>query len=251
MSKAHGTDLLWQPVAMPRARHTQIAGAAGAQPRTPIAPASGMTTELSAPAASGQQTRGARPTLVIIRGNSGSGKTSVAREVRHRYGRGCALIEQDQMRRIVLREHEIAANDLVAPSFIAAVTRAALDGGYHVVLEGILHSERYAKALRQLIAGHRGTTAIYYLDVPLAETLRRHDDRPEAEFTVDDMRAWYVEHDILGTPGEHVIGEDSSLDQTVTTILHTSGLGYVPALTPCPIRCPDCIHKPETAPPDG
>ena len=33
------------------------------------------------------------PTLVVIRGNSGSGKTSTAREVRRRYGRGVALVE--------------------------------------------------------------------------------------------------------------------------------------------------------------
>lgn len=30
------------------------------------------------------------PTLVIIRGNSGSGKTTTAREVHHRFGRGAA-----------------------------------------------------------------------------------------------------------------------------------------------------------------
>ena len=35
------------------------------------------------------------PTLVIIRGNSGSGKSTIAAEVRRHYGRGCALIEQD------------------------------------------------------------------------------------------------------------------------------------------------------------
>jgi uridine kinase len=33
------------------------------------------------------------PMLVVIRGNSGSGKTTTAREVRRRYDRGCALIE--------------------------------------------------------------------------------------------------------------------------------------------------------------
>jgi predicted kinase len=32
------------------------------------------------------------PTLVVIRGNSGSGKTTTAREVRRRYGRGCTLL---------------------------------------------------------------------------------------------------------------------------------------------------------------
>jgi guanylate kinase len=31
--------------------------------------------------------------LLVIRGNSGSGKSSVAREVRRRHGRGMALVE--------------------------------------------------------------------------------------------------------------------------------------------------------------
>jgi hypothetical protein len=154
------------------------------------------------------------------------------------------------LRRIVLREHDIAANDPVAPAFIAAVTRAALDGGYHVVLEGILHSDRYATALRRLMAEHQGATAVYYLDVPFAETLRRHRGRPATGFTADHMRAWYAEHDVLGTPGEYVIGEDSSLDRTVTTILHTSGLAHAPALTPCPTRCPACPPEPQLAAPE-
>ena len=42
--------------------------------------------------------------LIVLRGNSGSGKSTVARAVRERYGRGCALVEQDYLRRIVLRE---------------------------------------------------------------------------------------------------------------------------------------------------
>jgi 2-phosphoglycerate kinase len=58
------------------------------------------------------------PTLIVIRGNSGSGKTTAAHEVRWRYGRGCALVEQDYLRRIVLREHDIAGMGAVAPGFI-------------------------------------------------------------------------------------------------------------------------------------
>jgi guanylate kinase len=30
--------------------------------------------------------------LIVLRGNSGSGKSTVARAVRERYGRGCALV---------------------------------------------------------------------------------------------------------------------------------------------------------------
>src|SRR5215510_2150387 len=45
-------------------------------------------------------------TLIVVRGNSGSGKSTIARAVRDRYGRGCALIEQDYLRRTILREHD-------------------------------------------------------------------------------------------------------------------------------------------------
>jgi predicted kinase len=86
------------------------------------------------------------PTLVVIRGNSGSGKTTAAREVRRRYGRGCALLEQDYLRRVILREHDTSRSNPVAPTFITTTARTALDLGYHVVLEGILHTERYAAA---------------------------------------------------------------------------------------------------------
>lgn len=100
----------------------------------------------------------AGPTLVIIRGNSGSGKTSTAREVRHRYGQRGLAVEQDYLRRVVLREHGSNRTPTVAPAFITTVVRAALDSGYHVVLEGILHTGSYRGPLQQLIAEHSGPT---------------------------------------------------------------------------------------------
>lgn len=188
------------------------------------------------------------PTLVVIRGNSGSGKTTIAREVRRRYGRGCALIEQDYLRRIVLREHDTSGSDPVAPAFIAATVRSALDLGYHVVLEGILHTDRYATALRRLIEQHSGPSHVYYLKVSFDETVRRHQGRAEyVDFTPEQMREWYDPEDLLGTDGEHVIGEASTLEQSVDTILHAGGLVDVPALTPCPVRCPRCTEKENAA----
>jgi len=182
-----------------------------------------------------------QPILVVIRGNSGSGKTSVAREVRRRYGRGCALFEQDHLRRIVLREHDDHETEPVAPRFIAEVVGSALRLGYHAVLEGILHSERYAAALRRLIAGHPGASHAFYLDVSLAETLRRHEARAaHVGFTAADMTGWYAPGDVLGLPGERVIGEAATFEATVDTILHASGLAAAAPATPCPVRCPRC-----------
>jgi predicted kinase len=163
--------------------------------------------------------------LIVIRGNSGSGKTSVAREVRARYGRGCALIEQDYFRRIILREHDSAASAGIAPDFIATAARFALDRGYHVVLEGILSSVRYAPMIYDLVARHQGESHVFYLDVSFDETVRRHAKRPLAsEVTPEQMLGWYESHDVLGIPGEHVIAEPSTFEETVAFVLHATRL---------------------------
>ncbi|CAM5318870.1 hypothetical protein STENM36S_05420 [Streptomyces tendae] len=44
--------------------------------------------------------------LVVIRGNSASGESSVAQGLRDHYGRGIAIVGQDVIRRNVLREHD-------------------------------------------------------------------------------------------------------------------------------------------------
>ncbi|MCW6003755.1 AAA family ATPase [Micromonospora sp. CPCC 205371] len=133
-------------------------------------------------------------TLVVIRGNSGSGKTTTAREVRRDYGRGCALLEQDYLRRIMLREHDSRRTNPVAPAaFIATTTRTALDLGYHVALEAILHSDRYGAVLHQLIDAHTGPTHTSYLDVSFNETVRRHRGRADSiDFTPEQVREWYA-----------------------------------------------------------
>jgi predicted kinase len=183
---------------------------------------------------------GAR-TLVILRGNSGSGKSSIARAVRSRYGRGCALIEQDYFRRIILRDHDGLDSTGIAPQLIARSAAFALANGYHVIVEGILHRARYHDALHGLIRDHAGPAFVYYLDIPFAETVRRHATRLLAtEFTAADMRGWYHDHDVLGTPGEYVIDESSTLDESVDLILRTSCLTDVVPVTYCPTACPHC-----------
>ena len=161
--------------------------------------------------------------LVCIRGNSGSGKSSIARELRRRHGPGCALVEQDYLRRVVLLERDKPGG--VAPALIEQTARFALDHGYHVVLEGILYTGRYRDMLTALRDGHRGRSLFCYLDVSLAETLRRHLTRPQAgEFTAEQMNGWYAAHDVLGWPGELVLPESTGLEQAVEAIAAAVGL---------------------------
>ncbi|MFE9682039.1 AAA family ATPase [Streptomyces sp. NPDC006285] len=167
--------------------------------------------------------------LVVIRGNSASGKSSVAAGLRAEFGRNLAIVGQDNLRRTVLRERDrpMAANI----GLIDLTARYALDHGFHVVVEGILYADHYGPMLRDLVRAHRGVTRCYYLHVPYAETLLRHATKPDAEYlqqvTEDHLRDWYREKDLLSDALETVIDPASTLEATVQQILRESGLDHV------------------------
>ncbi|MFD4021637.1 AAA family ATPase [Streptomyces sindenensis] len=77
---------------------------------------------------------------MVIRGNSASGKSSVAQGLRDHHGRGIAIVSQDVIRRNVLREHDTARGANIA--LLGSIAREALNAGFHVVLEGILYADR-------------------------------------------------------------------------------------------------------------
>lgn len=161
--------------------------------------------------------------LILLRGNSASGKSSVAAELRARYGRGLALVSQDTLRRNVLRERDVAGGANIG--LIDTVARYALDHGYHVVVEGILYAAHYAPMLAALRQDHRGATHAYYLDVPFAETVRRHATKPQAaEYGEAELRDWYRPLDLLPGGTETVIPAASGLEETAERVLREAGL---------------------------
>ncbi len=161
--------------------------------------------------------------LVVLRGNSGSGKSTTARALRDRLGDGVAWIEQDYLRRIVL--HERDRPHAVNVGLIDQTVRYALGHGYHVVLEGILFTERYSSMLKGLYDDHVGRSFFYYFDIAFDETVRRHATRPQASaFSVEDMRGWYHERDLLDFVTEEIVPATFTLDQTVERIIAQTGL---------------------------
>lgn len=164
--------------------------------------------------------------LVVIRGNSASGKSSVAQGLRDHYGRGIAIVGQDMIRRNVLREHDTARGASIA--LLSTIARAALDAGFHVVLEGILYADRYSHMITSLVRDHRGTSRCYYLDVPLEATLVRHASKADAaclaQVTDAHLTSWYRELDLLPDGLETVIPADSTLRDTVARIVRDTGL---------------------------
>lgn len=164
--------------------------------------------------------------LVVIRGNSASGKSSVAQGLRDHYGRGIAIVGQDVIRRNVLREHDTARGANIA--LLSTIARAALDAGFHVVLEGILYADRYGHMITSLVRDHRGVSRCYYLDVPLEATLVRHASKADAAYlahvTDAHLTSWYRELDLLPGGLETVIPADSTLRDTVARIVRETDL---------------------------
>jgi predicted kinase len=166
--------------------------------------------------------------LIVIRGNSGSGKSTIARTIRERWGkRGLAIVGQDNLRREILKIGDDPANPSIG--LIDLTARYALDHGYHVIVEGILGSRNHGEMLVRLVADHIGTSTCWYLDIPFEETLRRHAERSAAkpatnEFGENEMRGWYKERDLVQGMNETVIPESSSLEDSVDLIFRESGL---------------------------
>ncbi|GAA2718559.1 MULTISPECIES: AAA family ATPase [Streptomyces] len=166
--------------------------------------------------------------LMVLRGNSGSGKTTTARAVRERYGSGLAIVSQDTVRREIL--YEAHGPVRATPGLIDVITRQCLDEGFHVILEGIFSAGRWGELLHRLAADHRGTSRFFYFDLPFDETLRRHATRPEAsEFGESKMREWYGPADLLDGMDETLIKQGSTLEETVRTVMAEAGLEPQPA----------------------
>lgn len=181
-------------------------------------------SRLPAPPACGTGRTGSGGTrLAVLRGNSASGKSSVAAEVRRRYGRGIAIVSQDHLRRVVLREHDVPGGVNVA--LIDLTARHALSSGFHVIVEGILRADHYGQMLTALISDHADSAFAYFLDVPFDETLRRHTTKPQdVKYGEAEMRGWYRALDLLPGGIEQVIPADSALEATVARLMADTGL---------------------------
>ncbi len=162
------------------------------------------------------------PKLIILRGNSGSGKSEVAKRLREASERRTALVGQDNIRREILGEIKIDNGENIA--LIELVVGFALDRGFDVILEGIFGAHRYGDMLGRLLE-RCANTHLYYFDISFEETLRRHSGKPNAnEFGEKEMREWYMHRDLLGHKNERIISENSSLEDTARMIINDADL---------------------------
>ena len=154
---------------------------------------------------------------IILRGNSGSGKSTVAKLLQRRLGRGTLMLPQD-----VIRRELLWVNDRPGNPAVPLMSEMAKWGAQHcetVIVEGILDSELY-RPLFETIAREFAEVYAYYYDIPFEETLRRHATKPNRnDFGEADMRRWWKEKDFIGIIPEKVIHADMGVDEVVEMIL--------------------------------
>lgn len=164
--------------------------------------------------------------LIVLRGPSGSGKSSVAKAVRAAMTTPTAIIEQDYVRRILLKEKDVPHGDNI--ELIKNITLFALAHSYNVILEGIFDRGRYGKMIDEILRAHPGENYFFYFNISFDETLRRHQQKPNHdEFGETEMRNWYKDLDLLDSVKENIIHESNSLEDTVAKILSMTGLQSV------------------------
>ncbi|WP_353807861.1 AAA family ATPase [Agromyces sp. SYSU T00194] len=155
--------------------------------------------------------------LIVLRGNSGSGKSTVARLLQAELEGPTANLGQDHFRREVYRESD--HDDMAHAELLELAAVHCLRRGDHVILEGILSTHRYGEMIER-IAAHATDARFFAFDLDFDETARRHATRPLAdEFSVDEMREWYHGWQPLDFVEEQRIGPDESPEHIVARIL--------------------------------
>ncbi len=154
------------------------------------------------------------PKLIILRGNSGSGKTTVSRELQKRFGRNTMLISHDMIRLQILN-----AKDSEALPLITELLKYGRQHSDITVLEGILPTETYKPLFETAVKEYGAEIYAFYYDLSFEETLSRHNTKPNrADFGETEMRRWWKEKDYIDSIPERTITENMSISDTADMI---------------------------------
>ena len=157
-------------------------------------------------------------TLIIIRGNSVSGKTTIAKKLQRELGEKTMLIQQDVVRREILNVRDTSGNSAIKLIENLALYGKSID--YNVIVEGILSTRKYGEMLQRVVAQF-DRVFVYYFDIPFEETLRRHQTKIDKakEYGATAMHKWWREKDYLTSITETIFHENVSLEEAVNHIL--------------------------------
>jgi len=156
------------------------------------------------------------PKIIILRGNSGSGKSTTAKALQQKIGRNTLLVSQDYIRREMLQVRDRPNNQAVD------LLENLIQYGYQhcdiTILEGILRVDIYEGLFKSIEKIFSNDIFTYYFDVPFDETLKRHLQKSNVNFGESEMRKWWRDNDFLSNIDEKKISKDANIDEIVERI---------------------------------
>lgn len=156
--------------------------------------------------------------LLIIRGNSGSGKTTIANELQKKLGPGTLLVSQDTVRRDMLHVKDRQGNPSI--DLIRIIAEYGKNKCEYVIVEGILGKAIYQDMLHRLIHFFNHKADVYYFNLPFSETVKRHQTKVNAhEFGTEKLKEWWLADDYLGVENEIILRENLSKEAILSLIL--------------------------------
>jgi len=132
--------------------------------------------------------------------------------------RRVAVVDRDQYMFMFNRWPDAPDHEL-----LRLVILFCLERDIDVVLEGNFKVETHRPLLDQLFAAHPDDNYLFYLDVSLEETLRRHGGR-RAPISPEKMRELYPFTTPLHDPRERLIPEAASTEEAMRVVVEVAGL---------------------------
>jgi predicted kinase len=160
--------------------------------------------------------------LIILRGNSGSGKSTVAKSIAQSADHKIAIIDADAYRVDMLFPKPIHKDDFA--ELMQHNVLYCLNKGYDVIWDSIFHAnDRNREYLGNVLKNlHPADNFIFNFKTSFEETALRHATRHKSnDFDIDAMKEWYQPNEELGYDFEYTIPESSSLNETVSFIKET------------------------------
>ncbi|QUR94266.1 AAA family ATPase [Macrococcoides canis] len=153
--------------------------------------------------------------IVILRGNSGSGKTTIAKKLQKILGEKAILISQDVLRRKMLLPDAVVGE--MSVKLNQAIVDFSVQHFEYIIIEGIYSNKKHGKWLKEYT--QKFESYAYYFDISFEETLLRHQNKVDVNFGKEEMEQWYIKNDVLGIKNEKIILEKYTIEDTVSLIL--------------------------------
>lgn len=157
--------------------------------------------------------------LIVLRGNSGSGKTTTANALKAALPKGKVfLLSQDTLRREILGVKD-RVGGLTAPLLENLISFGEKYYPY-ILVEGIFPKAIYEETFFHLNETFKQNAYFYYFNLSYPETIKRHQNRQlNCDFGPEEMKGWYLENDLLEVPQEKIFIENATLQEQVQQIL--------------------------------